>query len=135
MDLALSLLCLMGSAAGKSKDGAPPSPDQSCSPPATSGRLQNHRIELPTNIVINPRKIYLLPDLIDIARRLIPKRRSPGRAKQALAAVGLKEVTYYPISSAAAATGYTRRFALLPARKSIERRRVAQRRVGPICPT
>jgi outer membrane protein TolC len=121
MGLAFSLLCLMGSAAGKSKDGVPPSPDQSWSPPDLAGHqagLQNHRIELPSNTVIDPRKIYLLPDLIDIAQRLNPETKIAWqRAKQALAAVGLKEVTYYPILSAAAAAGYTRLFAPLPALK------------------
>jgi len=121
MGLGFSFLCLIGSAAGKSKDSAPPSPDQSWSPPdlaAHQAGLQNHLIELPSNIVIDPRKIYLLPDLIDIAQRLNPETKIAWqRAKQALAAVGLKEVTYYPILSAAAAAGYTRLFAPLPALK------------------
>src|SRR4029077_21204924 len=83
--------------------------------PAHQEGLRNHRIELPSNIVIDPRKIYLLPDLIDIAQRLNPETKVAWqRAKQALAAVGLKEVTYYPILSAAAASGYTRLFAPLP---------------------
>ncbi len=121
MGLGFSFLCLIGSAAGKSKDSVPPSPDQSWSPPdlpAHQAGLQNHRIELPSNIVIDPRKIYLLPDLIDIAQRLNPETKIAWqRAKQALAAVGLKEVAYYPILSAAAAAGYTRLFAPLPALK------------------
>jgi hypothetical protein len=78
MGLALNLLCLMVSVAGKLKDSAPPSPDQSWSPPdlpAHQAGLQNHRIELPSNIVIDPRKIYLLPDLIDIAQRLNPETK------------------------------------------------------------
>jgi len=119
--LGVSILCLIGSAVGKSNDNAPPSPDQSWSPPdlpAHQAGLQNHRIELPSNIVIDPRKIYLLPDLIDIAQRLNPETKIAWqRAKQALAAIGLKEVTYYPILSAAAAAGYTRLFAPLPALK------------------
>jgi outer membrane protein TolC len=121
MSLGFSFLCLIGLAAGKSKDSAPPSPDQSWSPPdlpAHQAGLQNHRIEVPSNIVIDPRKTYLLPDLIDIAQRLNPETKIAWqRAKQALAAVGLKEVTYYPILSAAAAAGYTRLFAPLPALK------------------
>ena len=121
MSLGFSFLCLIVSAAGKSKDSAPPSPDQSWSPPdlpAHQAGLQNHRIEVPSNIVIDPRKIYLLPDLIDIAQRLNPETKIAWqRAKQALAAVGLKEVTYHPILSAAAAAGYTRLFAPLPALK------------------
>ena len=84
MGLAVSVLCMMGSVACKSKDSAPPSPDQSWSPPdlpAHQAGLQNHRIELPSNIVIDPRKIYRLPDLIDIAQDSIPKRRLPGRER------------------------------------------------------
>jgi hypothetical protein len=105
MSLGFSFLCLIGLAVGKSKDSAPPSPDQSWSPPdlpAHQAGLQNHRLEVPSNIVIDPRKTYLLPDLIDIAQRLNPETKIAWqRAKQALAAVGLKEVTYYPILSAA----------------------------------
>ncbi len=67
--------------------------------------------------MIDPRKIYLLPDLIDIAQRLNPETKIAWqRAKQALATVGLKE-SAYPILSAAAAAGYTRLFAPLPALK------------------
>jgi outer membrane protein TolC len=117
--LGFTFLCLIGSAAGKSKDSAPPSPDRSWSPPdlpAHQAGLQSHRIELPSNIVIDPRKIYLLPDLIDIAQRLNPETKIAWqRAKQALAKVGLREVNYYPILSATAAAGYTRLFAPLPA--------------------
>jgi outer membrane protein len=121
MSLGFSFLCLIVAAVGRTKDSAPPSPDQAWSPPdlpAHQEGLRNHRIELPSNIVIDPRKVYLLPDLIDIAQRLNPETKIAWqRAKQALAAVGLKESTYYPILSAAAAAGYTRLFAPLPALK------------------
>jgi outer membrane protein len=121
MSLGFGFLCLVVAAAGRTKDSAPPSPDQAWSPPdlpAHREGLRNHRIELPSNIVIDPRKNYLLPELIDIAQRLNPETKIAWqRAKQALAAVGLKEVTYYPILSAAAAAGYTRLFAPLPALK------------------
>ena len=56
--------------------------------------------------------------MIDVAERLNPETRIAWqKAKQALAAVGLKESTYYPILSAAAAAGYTRLFTPLPALK------------------
>jgi outer membrane protein len=121
LGLVFNLLFLTVVAVGRSKDSVPPSPDQSWSPPdlpAHQAGLQNHRIEVSSNIVIDRRKIYLLPDLIDIAQRLNPETKIAWqRAKQALAAVGLKEVTYYPILSAAAAAGYTRLFAPLPTLK------------------
>ena len=72
-------------------------------------------MEIPKDVVIDPRKIYHLPELIDLAQRINPDTKVAWqRAKQALAAVGIKEVTYYPILSAAAASGYTRLFAPLP---------------------
>jgi outer membrane protein len=116
---AFALLSLAGSAAGRSKDSAPPAPDRPWSPPdlpAHQAALQSRHLEIPSSSEVDPRKVYHLPDLIDIAQRLNPETKiSWQRAKQALAAVGLKEVAYYPILSAAAAAGYTRLFAPLPA--------------------
>jgi outer membrane protein len=122
LGLAFSLLlCLTGSAGGRSKDSAPPSPDQPWSPPDLAEHqsgLENQRNEIPCDTAIDPRKIYRLPDLIDTAEKLNPETKIAWqRAKQALAAVGVTESTYYPILSAAAAAGYTRLFAPLPALK------------------
>jgi outer membrane protein len=109
---------LMASMAAGGRDSAPPSPDRPWSPPdlpAHQAELEGRRIEMPSDVVVDPHKVYHLPDLIDLAQRLNPDTKVAWqRAKQALAAVGLKEVTYYPILSAAAASGYTRLFAPLP---------------------
>ena len=114
----LSVLSLIGSAAGGSKDSVPPSADRPWSAPGLAEHqadLQNRHLEIGRNAEVDPHKVYELPDLIDIAQRLNPETKiSWQRAKEALAAVGLKEVTYYPLLSAAAAAGYTRLFAPLP---------------------
>jgi outer membrane protein len=113
-----SLLPLIGSAAGGSKDSAPPSADRPWSAPGLAEHqadLQNRHLEIGSNAEVDPHKVYELPDLIDLAQRLNPETKiSWQRAKEAFAAVGLKEVTYYPLLSAAAAAGYTRLFAPLP---------------------
>ena len=118
LPVTLSLLSLVGSAAGGSKDSAPPSPDRSWSAPGLTEHqadLQNRHLEIGSNAEVNPNKVYELPDLIDLAQRLNPETKIAWRrAKQALAAVGLREVTYYPLLSAAAASGYTRLFTPLP---------------------
>jgi outer membrane protein len=113
-----SLLSWTGSAAGGSRDGAPPSADRPWSAPGLAEHqadLQSRHLEIGSNAEVDPRKVYELPDLIDLAQRLNPETKiSWQRAKEALAAVGLKEVTFYPLLSAAAASGYTRLFAPLP---------------------
>ena len=115
----LSLLSLVGSAAGGPKDSAPPAPNRPWSAPGLAEHqadLQNRHLEIGSNADVNPHKAYELPDLIDLAQRLNPETKiSWQRAKEALAAVGLEEVTYFPLLSAAAAAGYTRLFAPLPA--------------------
>jgi outer membrane protein TolC len=115
----LSLLAFVGSAAGGPKDSAPPAPNRPWSAPGLAEHqadLQNRHLEIGSNADVNPHKVYELPDLIDLAQRLNPETKiSWQRAKVALAAVGLEEVTYYPLLSAAAASGYTRLFAPLPA--------------------
>ena len=109
---------LIGAMAVGAKDSVPPSPDRPWSPPdlpAHQAELQSRHIEIPSNVVIDRRKVYHLPDLIDLAQQLNPDTKVAWqRAKQALAAVGLQEAAYYPILSAAAAAGYTRLFAPLP---------------------
>jgi outer membrane protein len=115
----LSLLSLVASAVGGSKDSAPPAPNRPWSAPGLAEHqadLQNRHLEIGSNADVNLHKVYELPDLIDLAQRLNPETKiSWQRAKEALAAVGLKEVTYYPLLSAAAASGYTRLFSPLPA--------------------
>jgi outer membrane protein len=64
---------------------------------------------------INPRKIYNLAELIDIAERNNPDTRVAWeRARQAAAAVGLSESAYYPFLAASAAAGYDRAFIPFP---------------------
>lgn len=114
---ALGWIYLVALPMAESKDSAPPSPDRAWSPPdlpAHQAALVGRRVEVPS--AVDPHKVYHLPDLIDLAQQLNPDTKVAWqRAKQALAGVGLKEVTYYPILSAAAAAGYTRLFAPLPA--------------------
>src|SRR5580700_4812497 len=101
---------LIGLTTAGAKDSAPPSPDRPWSPPdlpAHQAQLQSRRAEAATDAEVDHHKVYHLPELIDLAQRLNPDTRVAWqRAKQALAGVGLKEVTYYPILSAAAASGY-----------------------------
>jgi outer membrane protein len=114
----LILLFLVGSAVAGSKDSAPAAPNRPWTAPGLlehQADLQNRHLEIGNDAEVNPHKVYELPDLIDLAQRLNPETKiSWQRAKEALAAVGLKEVTYYPLLSAAAAAGYTRLFAPLP---------------------
>jgi len=115
---ALGGIFLMGAMAAGAKDSVPPSPDRPWSPPdlaAHQAQLESRRPEIPSDVVIDRHKVYHLPDLIDLAQRLNPDTKVAWqRAKQALAAVGLQEVAYYPMLSAAAASGYNRLFAPLP---------------------
>jgi outer membrane protein len=65
--------------------------------------------------LVDRRKEYALPDLIDLAQRLNPATRVAWEnAKQALALVGVSKSTYYPFLSLAAAAGYTRLFVPFP---------------------
>lgn len=65
--------------------------------------------------LVDRRKEYTLPDLIDLAQQLNPATRVAWQnAKQALALVGVSKSTYYPFLSLAAAAGYTRLFVPFP---------------------
>src|SRR6516225_9138813 len=65
--------------------------------------------------LVNARKEYTLPDLIDLAEQLNPATRAAWQnAKQALALVGVSKSAYYPFISVAAGAGYTRIFAPFP---------------------
>ena len=69
----------------------------------------------PLSISIDPRKVYNLAELIDIAERTNPETRVAWeRARQAAAAVGLSESAYYPYLAASAAAGYDRAFIPFP---------------------
>jgi outer membrane protein len=65
--------------------------------------------------LVDRRKQYTLPDLIDLAQQLNPATRAAWQnAKQALALVGVSKSAYYPFLSLAAAAGYTRLFVPFP---------------------
>jgi outer membrane protein TolC len=57
--------------------------------------------------LVDVRKEYTLPDLIDLAEELNPATRAAWQnARQALALVGVSKSAYYPFLSLAAAAGY-----------------------------
>jgi outer membrane protein TolC len=105
----------------QARNDAPPSADRTWSPP----NLSNYESELAgqrfkngegsSRVSINPRKVYSLAELIDIAERNNPETRVAWeRARQAAAAVGLSESTYYPYLVASASAGYDRAFIPFP---------------------
>src|SRR3989440_4472835 len=106
---------------GFARDDPPPSPVRPWAPPALpryEGELRQYqpaeaeRRYLPA---IDPRRIYNLAELIDVAQRSNPETRVAWeRARMAAAAVGLTESAYYPYIVAAAAGGYDRAFVPFP---------------------
>ena len=103
------------------RDDPPPSPVRPWAPPALpryEGELRQYE---PTDAerrylpAIDPRKIYNLAELIDIAQRSNPETRVAWeRARMAAAAVGLTASAYYPYIVGAAAGGYDRAFIPFP---------------------
>jgi outer membrane protein TolC len=118
----LSLLQLfLAFAFATARNDPPPSADRTWSPPnlpkyeseLAAQRFNN--AEGTSRVSINPRKIYNLAELIDIAERNNPETRVAWeRARQAAAAVGLSESAYYPFLAASAAAGYDRAFIPFP---------------------
>jgi len=117
----LSLQLLLAFAVATARNDPPPSSDRTWSPP----NLPNYERDLASyhsktaeggsRISINPRKVYNLAELIDIAERNNPETRVAWeRARQAAAAVGLSESAYYPFLVASAAAGYDRAFIPFP---------------------
>src|SRR6266852_925911 len=117
----LTLQLLLAITVANARNDPPPSSDRTWSPP----NLPNYERELAeyrfneaegtSRISINPRKIYGLAELIDIAERNNPETRVAWeRARQAAAAVGLSESAYYPFLVASAAAGYDRAFIPFP---------------------
>ena len=120
-------LCLFGVAfflaitIANARNDSPPSSDRTWSPPNLSNYESElasqrfHQVEGGSHVSINPRKIYSLAELIDIAERNNPETRVAWeRARQAAAAVGLSESAYYPFLVASAAAGYDRAFIPFP---------------------
>src|ERR1700730_5319078 len=116
----LTLQLLLAITVASARNDPPPSSDRTWSPP----NLPNYERELAeyhstaesgSRVSINPRKIYGLAALIDIAERNNPDTRVAWeRARQAAAAVGLSESAYYPFLVASAAAGYDRAFIPFP---------------------
>src|SRR6267378_3034003 len=117
----ITLQLLLAITVANARNDPPPSSDRTWSPP----NLPNYERELAeyhfnegqgsSRVSINPRKIYGLAELIDIAERNNPDTRVAWeRARQAAAAVGLSESSYYPFLVASAAAGYDRAFIPFP---------------------
>src|SRR5260370_39156597 len=94
------------------RDDAPRSSVRPWAPPTLpryEGELRHYKLtetERGYYPAIDPHKTYNLAELIDIAQRSNPETRVAWeRARQAAAAVGLTESTYYPYLVAAAAGG------------------------------
>jgi outer membrane protein len=117
----ITVQLLLAIAVADARNDPPPSADRTWSPP----NLSNYESELAgqrfknnegsSRVSINPRKVYNLAELIDIAERSNPETRVAWeRARQAAAAVGLSESAYYPFLAASAAAGYDRAFIPFP---------------------
>src|SRR5205823_3030566 len=117
----LTLQLLLAITVANARNDPPPSSDRTWSPP----NLPNYERELAeyhlneaaggSRVSINPRKVYGLAELIDIAQRNNPETRVAWeRARQAAAGVGLSESAYYPFLVASAAAGYDRAFIAFP---------------------
>jgi outer membrane protein len=117
----VNLQLLLAFAMANARNDPPPSSDRAWSPAS----LPNYERDLAayhsktaeggSRISINPRKVYNLAELIDIAERNNPETRVAWeRARQAAAAVGLSESAYYPFLVASAAAGYDRAFIPFP---------------------
>src|SRR5215813_5638228 len=117
----LALQLFLAIAVVNARNDAPPTSDKYWSPP----NLPNYESELAgqrlsnaegaSRVSINPRKVYGLAELIDIAERNNPETRVAWeRARQAAAAVGLSESAYYPFLIASAVGGYDRAFIPFP---------------------
>src|SRR4051812_23266201 len=117
----ITLQLFLACAVAYGRNDPPPSADRTWSPPNLStyeselAGQRYHQAEGGSHVSINPRKIYSLAELIDIAERNNPETRVAWeRARQAAAAVGLSESAYYPFLVASAAAGYDRAFIPFP---------------------
>jgi len=120
------------------KEPTPPSAQQPWSPP----KLSDYERELARRAAkekregehtsIDPRHVYSLPELIDLAQRNNPETRVAWeRARQAAAAVGLTESLYFPYLVASAGAGFERAFIPFPALK-IDGERIAQETIAAL---
>src|SRR5262245_7005715 len=102
-------------------DLVPPSPDKPWRPTLLNEYERDlARVELDDKrkaapVEIDSEKIYVLPELIDIAERTNPETRIAWeRARQAANAVGLAQSAYFPYLVASAGAGYERAFIPFP---------------------
>jgi outer membrane protein TolC len=128
-------------AAGRTSghDQVPPSSQRQWAPPNLAGYQDTLRKSSAEALakgkeLVDPRKEYTLPELIDLAEQLNPATRAAWQnARQALALVGVSKSAYYPFLSLAAAAGYTRLFVPFP---QVEINQAALKRVltsgGPV---
>src|SRR5262245_47695049 len=107
--------------AAMASDLAPPSPDKPWRPTLLNEYERDlARVELDDKrkaapVEIDSEKIYVLPELIDIAERTNPETRIAWeRARQAANAVGLAQSAYFPYLVASAGAGYERAFIPFP---------------------
>jgi outer membrane protein len=114
----ITLQLFLAVAVANARNDPPPSSDRTWAPPNLSNyeqELAGYGVEGSARVSINPRKVYGLAELIDIAERNNPETRVAWeRARQAAAAVGLSESAYYPFLVASAAAGYDRAFIPFP---------------------
>jgi outer membrane protein len=126
------VLAVLIGATAFAKDAAPPAAEQPWAPP----RLDNYERELAQRAAsekgdgahtpIDPRRVYALPDLIDLAQQNNPETRVAWeRARQAAAAVGLSESLYFPYLIASAGAGYERAFIPFPTLR-VDQRQIVQ---------
>lgn len=111
--------CLGATARGQ--NGAPPTASKPWRPPglgsyeAELARGSARERQAAALIGIDPRKIYTLPELVDLAERNHPDTRVAWeRARQAAAAVGLSQSAYYPYLVASAAANDEQAFIPFP---------------------
>jgi hypothetical protein len=119
----LGIVGLEIAAQGSDREQVAPAPDRPWAPPnlpAYENALRKGSAEAleKGKQLVNLRKEYTLPDLIDLAEQLNPATRAAWQnAKQALALVGVSKSAYYPFISLAAGAGFTRIFAPFPEAK------------------
>ncbi len=107
-------------APASNRDQVAPAPDRPWAPPnlpVYENALRKGSAEAleKGKELVDVRKEYTLPDLIDLAEQLNPATRVAWQnARQALALVGVSKSAYYPFLSLAASAGYTRFFVPFP---------------------
>ena len=107
-------------ALASNRDQVAPSSNRPWTPPSLPAYENALRKGAPETLakgkdLVDLRKVYALPELIDLAEQLNPATRAAWQnAKQALALVGVSKSAYYPFLSLAASAGYQRFFVPFP---------------------